>query len=145
MYTSKYKLGQSVTLEHPFSNVSGIIDGIRYDSSTIRYDVLVDDKYNIERIFPDIIKGESSMIEYPSDIFEINDDEYYIIVDNIIINNCRIIGLFIYLDSNGETSYRYNVGYINTKNTFSMLNPDIVFRKEDAISLIRDNKLNKIL
>jgi len=55
-YSSKYRIGQEVSLKSPFvEGTKGIVDGIRFDGSTIRYDVCVDNAYNIERIYPDIL------------------------------------------------------------------------------------------
>lgn len=140
-YSSKYKMGQEVYLKSPFiEGVKGVVDGIRFDSSTIRYDVCVDNSYNIERIFPDILSGTSNVTTYP-DALSIDDEEYYLIIGNDVIKNCRILGMVVY----GDNSYRYKVGMKNTKDVINDVNPRLIFKKEDAIVYIRDSKIETLI
>lgn len=140
-YSSKYRIGQEVTLKSPFiKGTIGIVDGIRFDSTSIRYDVLIDDSYNIERIFPDLLSGESNVTQY-LDALEINDEEYYLIIDGSAIKNCRILGMTVYDDSN----YRYKVGIFNTKDVINEVNRKLIFKKEDAIRYLRDMNIDAII
>jgi hypothetical protein len=140
-YSSKYKMGQEVYLKSPFSEgVKGVIDGIRFDSSTIRYDVAVNEEYNIERIYPDLLLGTPNVTTYP-DALAIDDEEYYLIIENNVIKNCRILGMVVY----GDDTYRYKVGMKNTKDVINDVNPRLIFKKEDAIVYIRDTKIETLI
>lgn len=153
MYSSKYKIGQEVILNSPFEvGTKGIIDGIRFERGTIRYDVCVNNEYNIERIFPDIIRASNSEDNtqvYPdtqvyTDALPINDDEYYLIINKVVMKNCRILGLNIF-ENSGLTTYRYKVGIFDTLDVISDVNQKLIFKKEEAISYIRDMKIDDIV
>ncbi len=141
-YSSKYQIGQKVRLKVPFANASAEVEGIRFDRGTIRYDVVVTGTYNIERIYPDILDGEPNPIDYPDDLFPVDDDEeYYVIMNDIVMTDCRILGLYIFENANNELEYRYTIGYNPLRTVLKDVNSLYVFTKEQAQMLIRDNKI----
>lgn len=141
-YTSKYKIGQPVK----FLNKDAEVTGINYTKTTIRYNLVIEQTYDVDNVFTDLIEGEANKTNWDDTIkFHISDDDvYWIIMDDVVIKDCRILGCKIY-EIIGGLDCRYKVGYSKTGNVMDQINPAIIYKEEDAISLLRERKIDIVI
>jgi hypothetical protein len=143
IFKPNYKLGSKVKLTAPYLEQDAEIIGIRFSQGSVKYECETKE-YILENVSPYSIISESNEGEYEG-FHTYSDDEFYLFFeDNKYIDNCKILGLYIYLDTNNVVNFRYKVGYKPKMTVFNDVNPSLIFTKDEALVKLRSLKLDKI-